>query len=108
VHRQAQTALEASDVVLEEVWILVEVDCLKCELSETLATVSVRGGLRGDTTAAELGACAILSRVSYMLLGEAFGSLPGSPSLRVSSGTSIKMKQTRPMPCGNMVYGEGG
>jgi hypothetical protein len=58
--RQAKTALEATDVVLEEVRVLVEVDGLERELSETFSSVGVRRRLRGDTTAAELGTCAIL------------------------------------------------
>jgi hypothetical protein len=60
VDRQAKTALEATDVVLEEVRVLVEVNGLERELSETLSSVGIRRGLRGDTTAAELGTCAIL------------------------------------------------
>jgi hypothetical protein len=60
VDRQAKTALEATDVVLEEVRVLVEVDGLERELSETFSSVGVRRRLRGDTTAAELGTCAIL------------------------------------------------
>jgi hypothetical protein len=43
VDSQAETALEASDVVLEEVRVLVEVDGLKRELAETLAAVGIRG-----------------------------------------------------------------
>lgn len=61
MHRQAETALEASDVVLEEVRILVEVDGLERELAETLTAVGIRRGGRGDAAAAKLGAGAILS-----------------------------------------------
>jgi hypothetical protein len=43
VDSQAETALEASDVVLEEVRVLVEVDGLERELAETLTAVGVRG-----------------------------------------------------------------
>jgi hypothetical protein len=53
VDGQAKTTLEAADVVLEEVRILVEVDGLERELSETLSSVGIRRGLRGDTAAAE-------------------------------------------------------
>jgi hypothetical protein len=60
VDRQAETALEATDVVLKEVRILVEVDGLECELPETLSSVGIGCGLRGDTAAAELGACPVL------------------------------------------------
>jgi hypothetical protein len=38
---QAQPAFKASDVVLKEVRVLVEVDCLKCELAEPLPTVGI-------------------------------------------------------------------
>jgi len=41
VHRQAETALEASDVVLEEVRVLVEVDGLERELPKTFAAICV-------------------------------------------------------------------
>lgn len=40
---QAQPAFKASDVVLEEVRVLVEVDCLKCELAEAFPTVGICG-----------------------------------------------------------------
>jgi hypothetical protein len=42
VHGQAQAALEAADVVLEEVRVLVEVDGLERELAEAFTTVGVR------------------------------------------------------------------
>jgi hypothetical protein len=41
VNCQAQTAFEASDVVLEEVRVLVQVDGLERELSETLSSVGI-------------------------------------------------------------------
>jgi hypothetical protein len=41
VNCQTETAFEASDVVLEEVRILVEVDGLERELAETLSSVGV-------------------------------------------------------------------
>lgn len=43
--RQTETALEATDVILEEVRVLVEVDRLERELSETLSSVGIRRGL---------------------------------------------------------------
>jgi hypothetical protein len=94
-------------MVLEEIRVLVEVDCFERKLAETLATVCVRGGLRGDTTAAELGACAILSRVSYMPLVVIFQSLPGSPSLRVFSSTSIELRGSSPVSWCDIVCVEG-
>jgi hypothetical protein len=60
VDRQAETAFKASDMVLEEVGVLIEVDRLKGELAKTLATVCVRCGVRCNTTATELGSCAVL------------------------------------------------
>jgi hypothetical protein len=42
---QAETALEATDVVLEEVWVLVKVDRLERELAETLSSVGIGRGL---------------------------------------------------------------
>jgi len=42
---QAEAALEAADMVLEEVRVLVEVDRLEGELAETLAAVCVGCGL---------------------------------------------------------------
>jgi len=60
VDSQAQTTFERADVVLEEVWVLVEVDCLEREFAEALTTVCVRGTMGGDPAAAELRTCAIL------------------------------------------------
>jgi hypothetical protein len=62
MHRQAETALEASHMILENVRILVDIDGLERELSETLTAVCISRGLRGYTTSAELGACAILEK----------------------------------------------
>jgi hypothetical protein len=39
---QTETALEAADVVFEEVRVLIEVDGLECELSEALSSVGIR------------------------------------------------------------------
>lgn len=43
VNRQAETTFEASDVVLEEVGVLFEVDGLQGKLAKTLAAVSISG-----------------------------------------------------------------
>lgn len=43
VDRQAEAALEASDVVFEKVRVLVQVDGFEGELAETLAAVGVCG-----------------------------------------------------------------
>jgi hypothetical protein len=42
VHGQAQAALEAADVVLEEVRVLIEVDGLEREFAKAFATVGIR------------------------------------------------------------------
>jgi hypothetical protein len=60
VDGQAETTFEAADVVLEKVRVLVEVDGLERELSETLSSVGIGRGLRGDTAAAKFRSCAIL------------------------------------------------
>jgi hypothetical protein len=41
VDRQAEAALEASDMVLEEVRVLVEVNGLERELAQTFSSVGV-------------------------------------------------------------------
>jgi len=43
VDSETQTALEAADVVLEDVRVLVEVDRLERELAETLSAVGICG-----------------------------------------------------------------
>lgn len=60
VDGQAEAAFEGADVVLEEVGVFVQVDGFQGELAQPLASVGVGGGGRGDTSAAELGACAVL------------------------------------------------
>ena len=47
-------------MVLEEIWIFVQVDGLEGELAETLAAVGVGCGLGGDAAAAEFGTGAVL------------------------------------------------
>lgn len=66
VNCQTQAALEAADMVLEEVWILVEVDGLQRELSKTLTTVCIGGGSGSYTAAAKLGTRAILLQSVYV------------------------------------------
>ena len=53
-------------MVLEEVWVLVEVDGLERKLAETFATVGIRSGSRGDTSATELGTCTILGALAVI------------------------------------------
>lgn len=57
---QAKTTFETSNVVLEDIRILVEIDGFQSELSETFTSVGVGRGLRGYTTSSKFGACAIL------------------------------------------------
>ncbi|KAI7498854.1 hypothetical protein KC357_g250 [Hortaea werneckii] len=45
VDRQTQTTFEGADVVLEEVGILVKIDCFEGQLPQTLTAVSVGGRL---------------------------------------------------------------
>ena len=45
VHRQAETAFEGSDVVLEEVRVFVEIDALEGEFAKTFAAICVCCGL---------------------------------------------------------------
>lgn len=69
---QAKTALEAADVILEEVRVLVEVDRLERELAETLTAVGVRGRRRRNTATAKFRACAVLLALvmgAYMWFG---------------------------------------
>lgn len=63
---QAEAALEATDVVLEEVGVFFEVDGFQRELAQALASVGVGCGPVGDATAAELGACSVLGGVSVI------------------------------------------
>lgn len=60
MHRQTESALEAANVVFEEVRILFQVDVFESELAQPFAPVGVGGGVRGDAAAAELGACTVL------------------------------------------------
>jgi hypothetical protein len=60
VNSQAKTALEAADMVLEEVRVFVQVNGLKRKLAQTLPSVSVGSGGAGNTAAAEFRTCTIL------------------------------------------------
>ena len=44
VDRKAETAFEATNMVLEEVWVLVKVDGFKRKLAKTFATVGIGCG----------------------------------------------------------------
>jgi hypothetical protein len=87
---EAETALKAADVVLEEVGIFVEVDRLQRELAQALATVGVGCGVRGDASTAEFGACSVLKNVSMVLevvlmnvnTKKQSADSPGNPSCR--------------------------
>jgi hypothetical protein len=41
VNCETKATFEAADVVLEEVWVLVEIDGLKRELSQALSSVGI-------------------------------------------------------------------
>ena len=57
---QTQAALEAADVIFEEVGVFVEVDSFEGEFAEAFATVGVCGRVGGYASAAEFGACSVL------------------------------------------------
>jgi hypothetical protein len=63
VYGQAEPALEAPNVILEKVRVLVKVNRLEGELSQPLSSVGIRGGLGGDSTASKLGACTVLENL---------------------------------------------
>ena len=60
VHGETEAALEAADVVAEEVGVFVEVDGFESEFSESFAAVGVGCALGGDAAATEFGAGAVL------------------------------------------------
>lgn len=64
MYSKAETAFKAANVVLEEVWVFVQVDRFQGKFAETFATVSVgrRGGR--DTSSAEFGTCTILIKLA--------------------------------------------
>ena len=47
-------------MILEEVWVFIEIYGFKREFAETFTTIGVCRGLRGYTTATKLGTRAIL------------------------------------------------
>ena len=61
-------------MVFEEVRVFVEVDGFEGEFAQALAAVGVGGFFGGDTTAAELGARAVLLQVSDVLLDALWGA----------------------------------
>ena len=65
VNGQAQPTLEATDVVLEEVGIFVQVDGFQGELAKSFASVCVRGAVRGYSSASEFGTCSVLFYYYY-------------------------------------------
>lgn len=56
-------------MVLEEVGVFVQVDGFEREFAQALASVGVRGGVRGDAAAAEFGARAVLLRGIFVSEG---------------------------------------
>jgi hypothetical protein len=65
VDGQAEAALKATDMVLEEVRIFVEVDGFEGEFAEPFASVCVCCGVRGDAAAPEFRTCAVLLPDQY-------------------------------------------
>jgi len=57
---EAEPAFEGADVVFEEVRILVQVDGLEGEFSETFPSVCIGARVGGNAATAEFGACTIL------------------------------------------------
>ena len=92
VHSQAKAAFEASDVILKEVRILVEVDGFQGELAETFTAVCIGRRSRGDTSATELGACTVLRALAVCPGRNERGKefLPGNPSLLVNRNILVK------------------
>lgn len=70
VDGETETTLEAADMVLEEVRVLVEIDGLERKLAQPLATVSVGCGVRRNASATEFGACSILCDLLDRVLKE--------------------------------------
>lgn len=57
---EAETAFEGSDMIFEEIRVLVEIDCFKCELSKTFASIGICGRMRRYTTSTEFATCTVL------------------------------------------------
>lgn len=81
---QAEAALEAADMVLEEVWVLVEVDSLQRKLTETFTAIGIGSGSRCDTSATEFGTCTVLRALAFDTAREGELFLPDSPWLLVN------------------------
>ena len=60
VDSQTESAFKRTDVVLEEVRVLVEVDGFQRKLSKTFTSVCIGGRLGSDTSTTELASCSIL------------------------------------------------
>lgn len=65
VYCETQTAFEATDVVFEEVRVLVEIYRLQCEFAQTFTAIGVGGRGGRNASAAELRACSILKTSAY-------------------------------------------
>lgn len=80
MYREAEAAFERSNMILEEVWVFVEIlyrpkvsqkgdvveakvvnhNGFKCEFSKTFTAVGVGSGMRSDTTSPEFAPCSVL------------------------------------------------
>ena len=60
MNSKAQTTFEGADVVLEEIWIFVQIDSLERELPQSLTSICVGAGIRSDAAAAEFRTRSIL------------------------------------------------
>jgi len=57
---KAETAFERADMVFEEIRIFVQIDGLERELPQSLTSICIGTGIRGDTAAAEFRASTVL------------------------------------------------
>lgn len=60
VDGQTETTLEGSYMILEEVGVLIKVDCLESEFSKSFSAVCVCAGVGGNSSAAEFAPRAVL------------------------------------------------
>jgi hypothetical protein len=49
-------------MVLEKIWVFVEIDRFESKFAEAFTSVGIARGLRGDAATAEFRACAVLSK----------------------------------------------
>lgn len=47
-------------MVLEKVWVFLQIDALQGEFAKTLAPIGIAGAVRGDAASAEFGTGAVL------------------------------------------------